>query len=175
MTPVQTDPIRILAVDPALRNTGYAILERTGVKPVCRLHGTIRNKRELSFPGCLAAIHTAISGPLIEWRPSALAIEGVIFVQSYQTAITLGAARGSAILAAAQLGLPVHEYAPRRAKQAVVGRGAASKGQVAFMVRAVLGMTETPDPDAADAIAIGLAHFHAFDAAVARRQPLPCL
>ena len=76
-------------------------------------------------------------------------------MQSYKTAILLGAARGAAILAAAERGLPVFEYAPRRIKQATVGRGAAEKNQVAFMVRALLGLTETPDPDAADALAIG--------------------
>jgi crossover junction endodeoxyribonuclease RuvC len=73
-------------------------------------------------------------------------------------AITLGAARGAALLAAASQGLPIYEYAPRRVKQSVVGRGGADKGQVGFMVRALLGLTETPSPDAADALAIGLTH-----------------
>ena len=70
----------------------------------------------------------------------------------------LGAARAAVILAASMRCLPVHEYAPRRVKQAVVGRGAADKRQVAFMVRALLGLTETPDADSADALAIGLTH-----------------
>ena len=85
-------------------------------------------------------------------------VEGVIFVQSHRTAITLGAARGAAIVAAAERGLPIYEYAPRRVKQSVVGRGGAQKDQVAFMVRALLGLTETPAADAADALAIGLTH-----------------
>ena len=75
----------------------------------------------------------------------------------------LGAARGAAILAAAEHGLEIYEYAPKRVKQAVVGRGAADKQQVAFMMRALLGLTETPEPDAADALAIGLAHCYALD------------
>ena len=79
-------------------------------------------------------------------------------MQSHRTAITLGAARGAAILAAAERGIPVFEYSPREVKQAVVGRGSAEKTQVAFMVRALLGLTETPTPDAADALAIGLTH-----------------
>ena len=79
-------------------------------------------------------------------------------MQSHRTAITLGAARGAAILAAAERGIPVFEYSPREVKQAVVGRGGAEKTQVAFMVRALLGLTETPPPDAADALAIGLTH-----------------
>ena len=68
--------------------------------------------------------------------------------------------------------MPVHEYAPRRVKQAVVGRGAADKRQVAFMVRVLLGMRQTPPADAADAIAIGITYFHALDAARARRTDL---
>ena len=86
-------------------------------------------------------------------------------MQSHRTAITLGAARGSAILAMSQRGLPVFEYAPTDVKQAVVGRGGAGKDQVAFMVRALLGLTETPESDAADALAIGLTHFQNHDSA----------
>ena len=77
----------------------------------------------------------------------------------------LGCARGAALLAAASRGLPVFEYAPRRVKQAVVGRGGAEKAQVAFMVRALLGLSETPPADAADALAVGLTHFQALDRA----------
>ena len=86
-------------------------------------------------------------------------------MQSYKTAIVLGAARGAAILAAAENGLPIFEYAPNRIKQATVGTGAAGKNQVAFMVRALLGLTETPDADAADALAIGLTHLRSQEAA----------
>jgi crossover junction endodeoxyribonuclease RuvC len=86
-------------------------------------------------------------------------------VQSYKTAIILGAARGAAILAAAENGLPVFEYSPKRIKQSTVGRGGAGKNQVAFMVRVLLGLTETPDDDAADALAIALTHLRMHEAA----------
>ena len=86
-------------------------------------------------------------------------------MQSHKTAILLGAARGAAIIAAAENGLPIFEYSPRRIKQATVGRGAAGKNQVAFMVRALLGLTETPEVDAADALAIGLTHLRAQETA----------
>jgi crossover junction endodeoxyribonuclease RuvC len=86
-------------------------------------------------------------------------------VQSYKTAIILGAARGAAILAAAENGLPVFEYSPKRIKQSTVGRGGAGKNQVAFMVRVLLGLTETPDADAADALAIALTHLRMHEAA----------
>ncbi len=163
----------IIAVDPALRNAGYAVLTRVGKKTACLAFGVIRNKPTLTPSGCLLALHQQLTELIQKHQPTSLAVEGVIYVQSYPTAITLGAARGAIILAAAQRGLSVHEYAPTRVKQAVVGRGAATKQQVAFMVRALLGLTVTPPADAADAIAIGLAHFHALDAATLRKTTLP--
>ncbi len=150
--------MRILAVDPSLRGTGYAILEESGSRVRCLKYSVIRNSASLSQEACLIAIHERLSSTIAEFHPKALAIEKVIFVQNFATAIILGAARGVAVLAAAQHGLSVHEYPPKRVKQAVVGRGAAAKEQVAFMIRALLGLTETPPSDAADAIAIGLTH-----------------
>lgn len=150
--------MRIIAVDPSLRGTGFAVLEERGTAVRCLEYSVIRNPSSLSQEGCLVAIHGAIALAIERHAPTALAIEKVIYVQSYPTAIILGAARGAAVLAAAQRGLPVHEYPPKRVKQAVVGKGAAAKEQVAFMIRALLGLTETPPSDAADAIAIGLTH-----------------
>jgi crossover junction endodeoxyribonuclease RuvC len=150
--------MRILAVDPSLRGTGFAILEEKGTSVRCLEYSVVKNAPSLSQEGCLVAIHGAISSAIERHNPSALAIEKVIYVQSYPTAIILGAARGVAVLAAAQRDLSIHEYPPKRVKQAVVGKGAAAKEQVAFMIRALLGLTETPPPDAADAIAIGLTH-----------------
>jgi crossover junction endodeoxyribonuclease RuvC len=166
---------RVLAVDPALRNTGYAILTRNGQKFGVSACGTIRNPQTARFSGCLVTIDDELTRLIRKYEPAALAIETVIYVQSYRTAIVLGAARGTAILAAARLGLPVFEYPPRRVKQAVVGYGAARKDQVAFMVRAMLGLTETPTPDAADAIAIGLTHLQSEDSAHSRAKPLTAI
>lgn len=150
--------MRILAIDPSLRGTGFAVLEEIGSKIKCLEYSVVKNPASLSQEGCLIAIHEAVSSVIKRHNPNALAIEKVIFVQSYPTAIILGAARGVAVLAAAQAGLSIHEYPPKRVKQAVVGKGAAAKEQVAFMIRALLGLTETPPSDAADAIAIGLTH-----------------
>jgi len=161
--------MRILAVDPSLRGTGYAILEEHGTKVRCLEYAVVRNAPSLTQEGCLLAIHDALKGAIEKFSPTALAIEKVIFVQSFATAIILGAARGVAVLAAAQKGLSIHEYPPKRVKQAVVGRGAASKNQVAFMVRALLGLTETPPSDAADAIAIGLTHFRTVASPIPKR------
>lgn len=168
--------MRILAIDPSLRGTGYAILEKMDAGNPDRGRGAwasiravefgvIRNAPALLPSSCLVAIHDRLAELIHKHQPECAAVEGVIFVQSHRIAITLGAARGAAILALAGRGLPVYEYAPRRVKQAVVGRGAAAKSQVAFMVRALLGLSEPPPPDAADALAIGLTHFQAQDSA----------
>jgi crossover junction endodeoxyribonuclease RuvC len=154
-------PVRILAIDPSLRSTGYAVLEKIGGKARAMEYGSIRNSASTLPSGCLVAIRQRIDALIAEHTPICAVFEGVIFVQSHRTAITLGAARGAALVAAAERGLPIYEYAPRRVKQSVVGRGAAQKDQVAFMVRALLGLTETPQADAADALAIGLTHFQA--------------
>ena len=153
--------MRVLAIDASLRNTGVAVVDGNNGKPLALYYGTIRNKPALASSACLVTIREQLADLIRQHQPDSCALESVIYVQSYRTAILLGAARGAAILAAAEKGLPVFEYAPRRIKQATVGRGAAQKSQVAFMVRALLGLTETPDDDAADALAIGLTHLRA--------------
>lgn len=163
--------MRTIAIDPALRKTGFAIIEGTAARPRALAYGSIVNSPRLLQSGCLVRIREELSALLERHQPESAAVEGVIFVQSYRTAITLGAARGAALLALAERGLAIHEYAPRRVKQAIVGRGGADKTQVAFMVRALFGLTETPDADAADALAIALTHLQASDPA---RAGLPC-
>lgn len=155
-----------MAVDPSLRGTGFAVLEEIGTKVRCLEYSVVKNRPSLPQEACLLAIHEALGGAIARHKPTALAIEKVIFVQSYATAIVLGAARGVAVLVAAQAGLSIHEYPPKRVKQAVVGKGAAAKEQVAFMIRALLGLTETPPSDAADAIAIGLTHLRTISSPV---------
>ena len=150
--------MRILAVDPSLRGTGYALLEESGTRIRCLKYSVVRNAPSLSQEACLMAIHEALASAIDLFQPEALAIEKVIYVQSFATAIILGSARGVAVLAAAQKGLSIHEDPPKRVKQAVVGNGAAAKEQVSFMIRSLLGLRETPPSDAADAMAIGLTH-----------------
>ena len=157
--------MRVLAVDPSLRSTGFALLERVGNKITPIEYGIIKNPPALLQSGCLSAIRDRLSDLIRLHEPDCAAIEAVIYVQSYRTAITLGSARGAVMLAMAERGLPIYEYAPRRVKQAVVGRGGAVKTQVGFMIRALLGLTVNPPEDAADAMAIGLTHFQAQDAA----------
>lgn len=159
--------MRIIAIDPSLRSTGFAVMESIGGKVRAIEYGSVKNAQSLLPSGCLVAIRSRIVDLIALHTPACAVFEGIIFVQSHRTAITMGAARGAALVAAAEKGLPIYEYAPRRVKQSVVGRGAAQKEQVAFMVRALLGLTETPQADAADALAIGLTHFQTAKSAAA--------
>ena len=156
--------MRVLAIDASLRNTGVAVIDANGGKFRTLHFGVIHNATSLRSSSCLVAIRDRLAELIRTHEPDCCALESVIYVQSYKTAIALGAARGAAILAAAERGLPVFEYAPKRIKQATVGNGTADKNQVAFMVRALLGLTETPLADAADALAIGLTHLRAQEA-----------
>lgn len=151
---------RLLAVDPSLRGTGYAVLEKANGKISALCYGVVSNPQKLPAHICLREIHDTLDHVAKKYTPSNFAIEGVIYVQNVRTAIIMGSARGAALLVAARYGLDVYEYAPRLVKQSVVGLGGAQKNQVAFMIRALLELTETPPPDAADALAIGMTHFN---------------
>jgi crossover junction endodeoxyribonuclease RuvC len=157
--------MRVLSIDASLRNSGVAVVDSNGGKPKALYFGVIHNPNKVRPSSCLVAIHDRLAELIQTHEPDCCALESVIYVQSYKTAIVLGAARGAAILAAAERGLPVFEYSPTRIKQATVGRGTADKNQVAFMIRALLGLTTTPGPDEADALAIGLTHLRSQEAA----------
>ncbi len=155
--------MRVLSIDPAVRNTGYAVLEGDPRKPVVLAFDVISIPKSIPQSSALAAVRTHLANVIQKFQPDEVAVEGIIYVQSHQTAIAMGAARAAAMIAAADHGLRIYEYSPKKVKMAVVGRGTADKSQVAFMVRALLGLAETPPPDAADALAIGMAHLQASD------------
>ncbi len=155
--------MRTLGIDPAIRNTGYAILEGDHSTAKALDYGVISIPQKITQSGALAAVCTGIRNLIEKWRPDEMAIEGIIYVQSHRTAISMGAARAAPLIAAAGFGLKIFEYSPKKVKQAIVGKGTADKAQVAFMIRALLGLAETPPSDAADALAIALAHLQASD------------
>jgi crossover junction endodeoxyribonuclease RuvC len=160
--------MRVLAIDPAVRNTGYAVLEGDPRKPAVLAYDVISIPKNIPQSAALAAVRTHLANLIGKFQPDEVAVEGIIYVQSHKTAITMGAARAAALIAAADHGQPVYEYPPKKVKSAVVGNGSADKSQVAFMVRALLGLAETPPPDAADALAIAIAHIQASDPLKAR-------
>ena len=155
--------MRVLSIDPAVRNTGYAVLEGDPRKPTVLAFDVISIPKKLAQSAALSAIRTHLVHVIQKFQPDEVAVEGIIYVQSHQTAISMGAARAAALIAAADYGLHVFEYSPKKVKMAVVGNGNADKQQVAFMVRALLGLSETPPHDAADALAIGIAHLQTND------------
>ena len=150
--------MRVLAIDASLRNTGVAIVDANNGKPQSVYFGTIHNKSALRPSSCLVCIRDQLADLIREHAPDCCALESVIYVQSYKTAIILGAARGAAIAAAALRGLPVFEYPPLRVKQAVVGAGRASKEQMARTVMAMLGHGRQLALDEADAAGVALCH-----------------
>lgn len=155
--------MRILAIDPAIRNTGYAVLDGDHSKQEIHDFGVISIPAKIPQSSALAAIHTGIANLIKKWQPDEAAVEGIIYVQSHRTAITMGAARAATLIASAEAGLKIYEYAPRKVKQVVTGNGSANKQQVAFMVRTLLGLRKSPPHDAADAIAIAIAHLTSSD------------
>jgi crossover junction endodeoxyribonuclease RuvC len=150
----------VLGIDPSLRGTGLALIEfkpgRTPILLRCRTV-TVPAKRTMAM--ALAEIHTAVA-EFIEGTSGIrhVALEQTIYVQNFQTAQILGAARGAAIAAAALRGLPVFEYPPLRVKQAVTGSGRASKEQLARTVRSLLGHGRALPSDEADAAGVALCH-----------------
>lgn len=154
--------MRILAIDPAIRNTGYAVVEGDYRRARALDYGTLSIPRSVSQSGCLLAIKQHLGNLIDKWNPDEMAVERIIYVQSHQTAITMGAAKAAVVIAAAEAGLRIMEYSPKREALRRRARGR-SKTQVAFMVRALLELRETPESDAADALAIGLTHLFSAD------------
>ncbi|MCG6657091.1 crossover junction endodeoxyribonuclease RuvC [Halomonas campisalis] len=151
----------ILAIDPGSRITGYGVLDVSGSVPRYVASGCVRIDVAQPVAQRLAQVYAGISELVAVHGPGEFAIERVFMSKNADSALKLGQARGAAIVCAANHGLPVSEYGPRQIKQAVTGSGAADKTQVQHMVAAILGLSGTPQADAADALAIALTHAHA--------------
>jgi len=155
--------LRVLGLDPAAAGpTGYGIIESDGLH--CKLlhYGALRvpsTRQKESAGAALQDVHELVSRLIREFSPTVVAAESVFTALNMRTALRLAEVRGVVLLAAAQHGLAVHSYSPREVKASVAGYGNADKRQMQLMVRALLSMTETPEPaDAADALAVALCH-----------------
>ena len=147
-----------LGFDPGTARLGYGVITNDP-DPRAIDYGIIATDAELPMAQRLVEIHEAVTELIEIFRPDAVAVERLFFAQNVSTAMTVGQARGVILLAAAQRGLPVAEYAPSEVKQAVVGYGKADKRQIQEMVRIMLGLETVPRPDdAADALAIAICH-----------------
>lgn len=148
----------ILGLDPSLRGTGYGIIRLA--RPVAQTlaHGAISCPPGWERSRCLAKIAQELRQVLKAHAPTVCVVEGLFYAQNLQTALIMGEARGAALATVAEAGLEIFELAPRKVKQAIVGYGAAQKLAVAKMVQRLLKLSEPPGPDAADALALALAH-----------------
>lgn len=147
----------VLGVDPGSHATGYGVIA-TG--PVARMlaGGVIRVGRDLALPERLLAIHAALTAVIAGHSPDAMAVEDLFNARNPRSSLILGHARGAILLAGAQAGLAVAEYAPREIKLALTGNGAAAKEQVRFMVMRLLRLRAEPPLDQSDALAVALTH-----------------
>jgi crossover junction endodeoxyribonuclease RuvC len=151
----------ILGVDPSLRGTGYGVIKLAKPCPQTLTQGVIACPLGWEHSRCLVKIVGSLREVVRQHQPTVCVIEGLFYAQNLQTALTMGEARGAALAAIAEAGLEIYELAPRKVKQAIVGYGAAQKLAVAKMVQRMLRLPELPAPDAADALALALAHSQA--------------
>src|ERR1017187_7185373 len=149
----------ILGVDPSLRGTGYGVIKLAKPYPQTLAQGVIACPMGWEHSRCLAKIAVTLREVVRQHQPSV--VEGLFYAQNLQTALTMGEARGAALATIGEAGLEIYELAPRKVKQAIVGYGAAQKLAVAKMVQRMLHLPEPPAPDAADALALALAHAQA--------------
>lgn len=148
----------VLGLDPGSRHFGWGVVRRVGTKFTHVAHGIIHPSLDGTFAERLIAIELGLLEVLELHAPTHVSIEGIFFAKDAQAAAKLGHARGVALLVCARAGLPIAEYPPARVKQTVAGGGRAAKGQVAQMVRVILGLRAVPTADAADALAVALTH-----------------
>jgi crossover junction endodeoxyribonuclease RuvC len=153
--------VRVFGIDPGSDRTGYGCIDSDGRRHHLVLCGAVRAAGGDAFPDKLANIHRALTELLAECRPECVAIENLFHAVNVRSALKLGHARGVAMLAAVEAGLPVIEYTPAEIKRAVVGYGRAEKHQVGQMIKLLLGLDAVPAPhDAADALAVAICHLH---------------
>lgn len=150
--------MRILGIDPGTGTTGYGIIDLKGNSLRHVDNGIIKTRSHEALPLRLKTIYDGLTSILRKFSPETVAIEQVFLAKNPRAALTLGHARGTAVLSAVNLGLEVHEYSALQVKSAVVGYGRAGKQQVQQMVKALLNLPEVAQEDAADALAVAICH-----------------
>jgi crossover junction endodeoxyribonuclease RuvC len=153
--------MRILGLDPGTGRSGYGVIDAIDGRLTAVTYGVISTPADEETPHRLQTIYQKVSQLIADYRPDTAAVEEVFFGRNITTAITVGQARGVLLLALANAGIPIREYSPPKIKEAVTGYGKADKTQVQMMVRNLLELEETPQPDdAADGLAIAITHYH---------------
>jgi crossover junction endodeoxyribonuclease RuvC len=149
----------VIGIDPGIANTGFGVVRTVGERMTALDGGVIETPADLRVEQRLGRLHESL-GELIRWHePKAMALEDLFFGRNVGSALSVGEARGVALLAAASHAVPCFDYTPQAVKNAVCGSGSADKGQVQRMVASLLGLPEPPAPDhAADAFAVAICH-----------------
>lgn len=153
--------MKILGIDPGYGIMGYGVIEMRGNHFTPVDHGVITTEASMAMPDRLKALYSELMEIISHHEPDEAAVEELFFNTNTRTAILVGQARGVAILACSNSGLPVHEYTPLQIKQALTGYGRADKKQIQMMVKTILNLDKIPKPDdAADALAAAICHGH---------------
>jgi crossover junction endodeoxyribonuclease RuvC len=153
-------PVRILGLDPGLRRTGWGVVAVSGARLSHLAHGVIAPRESLAFANRLLVLFEGISEVIAAHQPDEAAVEETFVNTNAASTLKLGHARACCLIAPARAGLPVAEYAATVVKKAVVGTGSAEKDQVGFMIRRLLPAAGETSADAADALAVAIAHAH---------------
>ena len=159
--PSSPGPRITLGIDPGTAIVGYAVVMAQGSDLRMLVCDVITTPAKMPLAQRLQLIYSGLSAIIAEYKPQEAAMEELFFAKNARTAMTVGQARGVAMLALANGGLSVAEYTPKQVKQAVTGYGGAGKDQVGEMVRILLKLTQVPRPDdAADAAAVAICHLN---------------
>lgn len=153
----------VLGIDPGLRKMGFGIIKIIDENPQLIDFGIISTNSEEPLEKRLKTIYNDIESVIQNYKPMTMSVEGGFFGKNVRSMMMLGHARGMALLGAAQEGIPVYEYSPRKIKQSVTGNGNATKDQVNFMIKNILGIKNQSIPeDASDALAVAICHTKQF-------------
>ena len=151
----------IIGVDPSLSCTGWGVIAKSGSRLTHIANGQVRTDVKASLPERLVALDHELTDVILAHRPDSGAVEEVFVNANPQSTLKLGQARGVCLLALARAGLPIGEYAARAVKKAIVGTGGADKAQIQAMLGVLLPGAKLAGADAADALAVAIAHAHA--------------
>lgn len=152
--------MRVIGVDPGLRNMGWGVIEATGPRLTHVANGICRSDGDADLATRLLSLHSQLTEVFRTYQPEAAAVEQTFVNKDAVATLKLGQARGVALLVPAQMGIAVGEYLPNAVKKAVVGVGHAAKAQIDHMVRIYLPGVKIAGADAADALAIAICHAH---------------
>lgn len=155
---MSSSPIRIIGIDPGLRNLGWGIVESIGSRLTFVACGSVHSDAALSLADRLRQLHEGLGEIIHTHMPAEAAVEETFVNRDPRGALKLGQARGVALVVPALAGLPVAEYAANLIKKTVVGAGHAEKNQVAMMVKLLLPRSDAKTADAADALAVAITH-----------------